>query len=53
MYNLDKIQLKNSISLLIGGWVYSGGDIQEAPEILQEVKEDYIKAFEKEKLNNE
>ena len=45
---LDKLILKNSIRLLVGGWLYDGGDIMEVPDILAEMHDDYIKAIDKE-----
>ena len=39
--SLDKIQLKNAIRLLIGGWLFDEGDILEVPKILNEVSRDY------------
>ena len=47
---LDKIQLKNAIRLLIGGWLYDGDgmhDVNEIEKILKELAEDYQEAIKK------
>ena len=50
---LDKIQLANAIRLAIGGWLFDGGDIEEIPDILEEIKNTYKEAIKKELKENE
>lgn len=46
----EKIMLKNSIRLIIGGWLYDGGDIMEVPNIFDEIYNDYNNEIEKQKV---
>lgn len=44
---MDNLLLKNSIRLLIGGYILDGGDVKDIPEILSEVAFDYKAEIEK------
>jgi len=47
---IDRIMLKNSIRLIIGGWLNDGGDIMEIPDICDEIHDDYENEIEKETM---
>lgn len=38
---IDKVMLKNSIRLVIGGFLFDDGDIEEIVPILREIANDY------------
>ena len=38
---IDRIQIKNAIRLVIGGWVFDGADITDVPNLLEEIKTSY------------
>jgi hypothetical protein len=40
---IDKVLLQNSIRLLIGGYLYDDGDIEDIPGILDDIADDYRK----------
>jgi len=44
--NIDKIQFKNVVRLLVGGYIYDGGNVEEVTEIIRETADDYEKIVE-------
>ena len=48
---MEKILLKNSIRLLVGGYLFDGGEIYDVPNILEEIWNDYKDTIKKEIKN--
>lgn len=43
-----EVSLRNAIRLVIGGWLFDGGDIEEIPAILKDMADDYDRLIQKE-----
>ena len=44
---IDRLQLKNAIRLLIGGWLFDENDVLEITSILRELADDYQEEIDK------
>ncbi|MDE1767165.1 MAG: hypothetical protein KGI27_12975 [Thaumarchaeota archaeon] len=45
---MDEYGLKNSIRLVIGGYLFDGGEVEDIPSILKDMATDYNLAIESE-----
>lgn len=47
---IDKIQLKNAVRLVVGGFLFDGADVNEIPALLHEIANDYQDSIQKSKV---
>ena len=43
----NRFQVKNAIRLVLGGWLFDGGDVEQVPAFLEEIADDYREEIKK------